>query len=246
MIIFHYLDIGERLFMKTKLYYSVLLAIFILSGCTTDKGFLNSSNIRIYSYILHRATLYKQQKKYDLALRDYSEAIKIYPKGDHVYWIRAELYKQQKEYDLSLADLNKAIELNPSSMYYKVRGSVYYMKKQYDSAIKEYAKAIRLNNNYAEAYNSLAWLLSTCSDEKYRNGIKAIEYAKKAVDLDPESQMFDTLAAAYAEAGNFDMALKSQEKAIELLIEEGRSDNMDGFEKHLESYKKDIPWTDTL
>ncbi len=333
--------------MKTKLYYSALLAIFIFSGCTTDKGLLTSSNIRVYSYLnsgdshfiennyelaladynkaikinpenyhayLHRAALYKEQKEYDLALRDYSEAIKIDPKEQHVYWNRAalykqlkeydlalrdyseaikidpkeqhvywnraelykqqkeydlalrdyseaikidpeghqvywnraELYKQQKEYDLALADINKAIELNPSSMYYKVRGSVYYMKKQYDSAIQEYVKAIKLDNNYAAAYNSLAWLLATCTDKKYRNGLKAIEYAKKAVDLDPESQMFDTLAAAYAEAGDFDMALKSQEKAIQLLKEEGRSDNLDGFEKRLESYKRDIPWTEIL
>jgi tetratricopeptide (TPR) repeat protein len=118
------------------------------------------------------------------------------------------------------------------------------MKKEYDSAIKEYIKAIRLNNNYAKAYNALAWLLATCSDEKYRNGLKAVEFAKKAVDIAPVSQWFDTLAAAYAEAGDFDMAVKSQEKAIQLFKEEGGSDHLDGYEKRLESYKRDIPWTD--
>jgi Tfp pilus assembly protein PilF len=189
---------------------------------------------------------YKKQKKDHLALADYGKAMELNPHIHFSYFHRAELYKQHKEYDLALADINKAIELNPSSIFYHRRGSIYYMKKQYDSAIKEYQKAIRLDNNYAAAYNSLAWLLSTCSDEKYRNGLKAIEYAKKAVDLDPESQMFDTLAAAYAEVGDFDMAVKSQEKAIQLLKEEGRSDNLDGFGKRLESYKRVTPWTDIL
>lgn len=251
--------------MKTILNYFVLLAIFILPGCNAYSYIISGYshfaeenyelaladynkaikiNPKIYGVYFNRAALYKKQKKYDLALADYGKVIELYPQIHFTYFHRAELYKQQKEYDLALADINKAIELNPSSIYYQRRGSVYYMKKQYDSAVKEYVKAIRLNNNYTVAYNSLAWLFATCSDEKYRNGLKAIEYAKKAIDLDPESQMFDTLAAAYAEAGDFDMAVKNQEKAIELLKEEGRSDNLDGFEKRLESYKRDIPWRD--
>ena len=118
------------------------------------------------------------------------------------------------------------------------------MKKEYDSAVKEYIKAIRLDNSYSEAYNDLAWLLATCSDKKYRDGLKAIVFAKKAIVLAPESQTFNTLAAAYAEAGDFDMAIKNQEKAIHLLETEGDLEHLDVYEKQLESYKRDVPWTD--
>ena len=45
--------------------------------------------------------------------------------------------------------------------------------------------------------------------------------------------------------GDFDMAVKTQEKAIQSLSDKGKSELLGEFEKRLESYKRDIPWTDT-
>ena len=48
-------------------------------------------------------------------------------------------------------------------------------------------------------------MMATCAEEKYRNGKKAVELAKKALDLEknPEPEFYETLAAAYAESGDF-------------------------------------------
>jgi hypothetical protein len=68
-----------------------------------------------------------------------------------------------------------------------------------------------------KAYNSLAWLLAVGPDTNVRNGEKAVEYSKKACELSewkiPVS--FDTLAAAYAETGDFDDAVKWENKYLE-------------------------------
>jgi len=54
--------------------------------------------------------------------------------------------------------------------------------------------------------------------------------------------ILDALAAAYAEAGRFQEAIKSQEKAITKLKQEGGTKDLPECEEHLSSYKAGKPW----
>jgi hypothetical protein len=118
--------------------------------------------------------------------------------------------------------------------------------KYYTEAIRPwndadfYNEAIRLDPKDADAHDSLARLLATCPDEKHRDGKKAVEHATKACELTDQKDHYyiETLAAAYAEAGDFGEAVKWQEKASSMCSEDEKED----FKARLDLYKSGKPY----
>ena len=157
---------------------------------------------------------------------------------------RGHIYYQKGQYEKAISAFTKAIEINPTDeRAYSIRGLSYAGKRQYDKAISDINKALEINPSDAEAYNNLAWILATCPDPRYRDGIEAVELAQKSVNLVLHSQNLDTLAAAYAEAGKFEHAITTQEKAIAQLKKEGDAKKLiDEFIEHLKSYRNHKPW----
>jgi tetratricopeptide (TPR) repeat protein len=96
-------------------------------------------------------------------------------------------------------------------------GVRYYLAKgQFTNAVDICRVAIRLNTKNSEVYNSLAWIKCTCPDASVRDAKEALTAAEKACELSEwkDCRTIDTLAAAYAEAGNFTRAIQLEEQAL--------------------------------
>jgi tetratricopeptide (TPR) repeat protein len=191
----------------------------------------------------YRGAAWHDKGNLDKAITDYTKAIAINPKDTDAYYYRGRAWYGKGDLDKAIADYTKTIELKPkyTDAYY-YRGLAWELKGNHDKAIADFTTAIQLNPKYASAYNGLAWLMATCPEGKYRDDKRAVELAEKALKLEDAPNTLDTLAAAYAEAGRFQEAIKTQERAITKLKQEGELRDLPELEKHLSSYKAGKPW----
>jgi len=112
-------------------------------------------------------------------------------------------------------------------------------------AARHLQQATRMLPKVAEA-NNLAWILATAPDEKLRNAKEAVRLADlacKASDYELPD-LLDTLAAANANAGNFDAALKWSDKAIKLARESQKQPLVEAFESRRRLYAEQQPYRD--
>jgi len=170
------------------------------------------------------AAAYAESGDFDAAVKCQEKAQAMYPddKDREKGLARLELYKAHRPYcegpeaSGAEADYSEAIRLDPKyAEAYYIRGRAWGNKGEYDRAIADYNEAIRLDPKSTWAYNNRAWLWATCPDDIYRDGKRAVESATRACKLTKWKEAFSlgTLAAAYAESGDFDAAVKCQEKA---------------------------------
>jgi len=113
-------------------------------------------------------------------------------------------------------------------------------------AIMYYRDALKIDVGYGEAQNNLAWILSTHPDESLRNGKEAIELVVTALKAQSgnASSLLDTLAAAYAEEGQFGQAVAIAKKAIEVARASGQLDQAKSMESRLRLYEAEKPYRD--
>jgi tetratricopeptide (TPR) repeat protein len=168
----------------------------------------------------YRAETFSALQQSDAALEAANTAIRIDPKLAYAYFARGWIYHARKEFDSAIADFEKADWLEPNrvaTLHSKARMLV--ATGHYKSAAREFRDLSVHFPNSAMARNAWAWFLATCPDASLRHGISAVFEAKAACELSDwnEPSYLDTLAAAYAENGEFDQAVKFATRAVEKL-----------------------------
>jgi tetratricopeptide (TPR) repeat protein len=195
----------------------------------------------------NRAGDFRDSGRLDEAAADLEQVIRLNPKFTGAYINRGAVYLRKGKVDNAIADYNKAIDLDPNSVAaYIGEARARMRKKDYAQASHYLEKISQLHpKEFDAALNSLAWFLATCPDAGARDGKKAIKNAQKACELSQWKTWgyIDTLAAAYAETGDFDRAVKYQEQALKMAPEQ--NEQLQEAKQRLELYKQRKPYRES-
>ncbi len=141
--------------------------------------------------------------------------------------------------DATMPWYHKQVEVLPyDPASYANRGGLYYDNEEFELAAADRARAKRLEAAWAARVK--AWELATSNDSSVRNGARAVQLAEQACQATDhqEATMLFTLAAAHAEAGNFDEAVRWAAEALRLADDFYKSD----IAAQMRSYRNHKPW----
>ena len=139
------------------------------------------------------------------------------------YRLGLVLANQGKDRD-ALDHFSQAVRINPTNAPARISlATALCNTGQPREAIAQYQEALKLNPDTTEALNNLAWILATSPKAELRNGDEAVRLAERACHLTgfQQARMVGTLGVAYAEAGRFDEAVATTEKAGDLAAAAG-------------------------
>jgi tetratricopeptide (TPR) repeat protein len=148
-----------------------------------------------------------------------------------------------------MADYNRAIEVDPKyALAYRARGRIWKYGGEFAKVVGNFEELVRQVPQGAAGHRYLARILATCTDANVRNGKRAVAEATRACELTgwKSCLCLDTLAAAYAETGDFESALKWQNEAMKFYPDSEPSDyfvgfDEIGFDERLDLYQKKRP-----
>lgn len=131
-----------------------------------------------HKWLNNRGLVYAESGQYDLAIRDYQEAIRLKPGYHFLYNNLGWVYFKQNKLEQALQRFNHAIAMAPAyALPHFNKGEIYRTRQQWDLALEEYTTAITLAADYTDAYLSRARIYM--NQHKYQAALTDLEQALK-------------------------------------------------------------------
>ena len=181
------------------------------------------------------------------ARKMFLKALDFHPDNANVYNNLGVTLLELGDYAGAEKALEKALEIYPEHINARYNlGLALWSLGKTGRAIKEYRNILNVKPNWAMVANSLAWVLATDENKKYRNGMEALRWAQVACKGEGRKnpEYLDTLAAAYAEAGRYKAAAETVREGLELARASSDAELAEELEQRLRIYESGKAFTE--
>ncbi|MBN1788373.1 MAG: tetratricopeptide repeat protein [Sedimentisphaerales bacterium] len=189
-----------------------------------------------------------QLNKPDQAVECFMQAITIKPDLEAAHTNLGFVLARKGHLEQAAERLAEAIRINPDSVKAHYHFShVLIRQGKINTAVIHLEKALQLDPDWPQVLNDLAWILSANKNHAIRNPQKAVRLAARACELAnyQKPELLDTLSVAYAAAGDFDKAVETAQKALQLCRSAEYEMFKEEIEKRLILFKESKPYFET-
>jgi tetratricopeptide (TPR) repeat protein len=180
----------------------------------------------------------------DEALAEFEEALRIDPDYAQAHNNLGALQQIAGRAEAALEHYRRATMLRPDNVESHANfGQLLSIRGRSAEAAAQFSAALALNADTVQALAGLAWIRATAADPSLRDAAEAVRLAERAGELTRHQDVtaIDALAAAYAEAGRFDEAVRVARSGLAHATAAGQAPVADQFRQRIELYQKRQP-----
>ncbi len=190
-----------------------------------------------------RSDIALDAQDFDQAISDLRQLLRRDPDNADLLHQLGLAYLNDNQPRLAIDTFDRVLRAHPKDVNaMRGRGDALVGLGQHENAIRSFESALEILPNDIGSLNNLAWILATSPTDELRDGKRARELAQQACEF-TEFQLpslLSTLAAAYAEEGDFENAQKYSKQAVKLSGDDPRQ------MEELKSYQQSKPWREVL
>jgi tetratricopeptide (TPR) repeat protein len=184
----------------------------------------------------------------DEAIVQFQQALELAPADRIIHNDYGNALLRKGRVDEAIVQFQKALDSGVEDAYaptihYNL-GNALRQKKLLSEAVAQYREALKRAPRLVAAQDNLAWTLATAPDASLRNGSQALELATQANQLSGgrDPVILRTLAAAYAENGQFSKAFESAKSALDLAITQRNQALVEALQHDISLYQTGLPY----
>jgi tetratricopeptide (TPR) repeat protein len=226
----------------------ICLALKDYDQAKKDLDYLQEKRPEIPDIAFLKMDLAIQEKRVGDAIAELERLVQLNPENRLLLMQLASMYQMDDRPRKALRIADRLINAEPTDWQaLRLRGDVLLALGRHADAINDYEEAVKNipedEEDLSGVLNNLSWVLSTSPEDSVRNGDRALETGLRACELTEykKSHILSTLAAAYAELGQFDKAIEWSSKAVELGAKE-ETEQLDQLKEELKNYQDKKPW----